>query len=90
MQRGMVVFGHGSSAARIAYEVMLEKDWSTHCGELHGHREERLFHHRFEHAPEEWYLEGRWQVGPQSDHRSGQSTMRSTWRKRFWHEIPGG
>lgn len=63
MLRGMAVFGHGAGATCIAYEVALAQDWSTRWGELQGHQEGRLFHHRIERRSDGWYLDGHRQAG---------------------------
>lgn len=66
MLRGMAVFGHGAGATCVAYEVALAPDWSTRWGELRGHREGQLFHHRIERRPDGWYLDGHHQAGLES------------------------
>lgn len=63
---GMAVFGHAAGAICVAYEVALERDWSTRGGELRGHREGQFFHHRIERRPDGWYLDGHHQAGLES------------------------
>ncbi|MGO4700455.1 putative glycolipid-binding domain-containing protein [Dyella sp. 2RAB6] len=61
--RGMAVFGLGSEAAGVAYEVAVDRDGSTRRGELRGDRDGQAFHHLMEHRPDGWYLDGRRQQG---------------------------
>ena len=62
--RGMAVFGQGAGATCVAYEVSLDRDWSTRSAELQGHQEGRRFRHRIERRPDGWLLDGQPQALP--------------------------